>query len=89
MIKELPIPGSPIIIIKFSNENPRIASHILTMKYKWELGHSTNKVSSEKKKEKGIGHISKQILLFFFKKQRSLTKTDFQMSSLISRCMKL
>ena len=85
MVKELPIPGSPIIIIKFSNENPRIASHILTMKYKWELGHSTNKVSSEKKKkEKEIGHISKQILLFFFKKQRSLTKTDFQMFSLIS-----
>ena len=86
MVKELPIPGSPIIIIKFSNENSRIASHILTMKYKWELGHSTNKVSSEKKKkkEKEIGHISKQILLFFFKKQRSLTKTDFQMFSLIS-----
>ena len=52
MVKELPIPGSPIIIIKFSNENPRIASHILTMKYKWELGHSTNKVSSEKKKKR-------------------------------------
>ena len=52
MVKELPIPGSPIIIIKFSNENPRIASHILTMKYKWELGHSTNNVSSEKKKKK-------------------------------------
>ena len=64
MVKELPIPGSPIM--KFSNENPRIASHVLTMKYKWELGHSTNKVSSGKKrKEKEIGHISKQILLFF------------------------
>lgn len=76
MIKELPIPGSPIIIIKFSNENPRIASHILTVKYKWELEHSTNKVSSEKK-ERGIGHISKQILLFFFKKTEVIDQDRF------------
>ena len=51
MMKELPIPSCPIT--KFSNENPRITSHILTMKYKWELGHSSNKVSSEKKKRGG------------------------------------
>lgn len=88
MMKELPIPSCPIT--KFSNENPRITSHILTMKYKWELGHSSNKVSSEKKKRVGgRGYISKRILLLFFEKQRSLTKTYFQMFSLISQCMKL
>ena len=51
MMKELPIPSCPIT--KFSNENPRITSHILTMKYKWELGHSSNKISSEKTKKGG------------------------------------
>lgn len=44
MINVLHIPGSQITIIKFSNENPRISSHILIVEYKWELGHSSNKV---------------------------------------------
>lgn len=68
MMKELPIPSCPIT--KFSNENPRITSHILTMKYKWELGHSSNKVSSEKKKGWGEEGTFRNEFYFYSLKNR-------------------
>lgn len=64
MIKVLRIPSSQITIIKFSNENPKISSHILTVDYKLELVRSSNKVQSGKKGGRAYFKMNSS---FFFK----------------------
>ena len=48
MIKVLHLPGFQITIVKFSSEESqdclRSSSHIPTVEYKWEWGHSSSKV---------------------------------------------